>query len=177
MLFHDLNLAENKLLVLYVLEKMKLPLSGSQITQIILENSDINYFVLQQYIDELSQSNLIEKNNSQGKSYYTITKQGKATLDLFANRLSQEVGERIHSYMKDHRSTILNESHNIATFQKCGDGEFEVQLKMMENESVLMDLSLQVATHQQAKEIIDNWKKHGEKIYASIISSLIHTYE
>ena len=66
--FHDLNLAENKLLVLYVLETMKLPLSGSQITQIILENSDINYFLLQQYIDELTQNQLMEKSLSQERA-------------------------------------------------------------------------------------------------------------
>ena len=175
--FHDLNLAENKLLVLYVLETMKLPLSGSQITQIILENSDINYFLLQQYIDELTQNQLMEKSLSQGKSYYTITKQGKETLDLFANRLPKEICDEIRSYIKDHRSTILNESHNIATYQRRGDGEFEIQLKMMENETALIHLSLQVTTHQQAKDITNNWKQHGEKIYPAIIASLIKSYD
>lgn len=176
MLFDDTNLAENKLVLLYVLDKIKLPLSSSQITQIILENSSINYFVLQQYIDELQQSQLIDKNISKEKSYYTITEQGKAILDLFANRLSQNFCKKMDQYLIDHRSSIFNESHYIATSRKKGDGEFEVQLKILENESVLIDLFISVATYQQAKDIIYNWKNFGEKIYPSIIKALIEKY-
>lgn len=176
MIFDDTNLAENKLVLLYVLDKIKLPLSTNQITQIILENSSINYFVLQQYIDELYQSQLISKSISKEKSYYTITNQGKATLNLFINRLSQDFCKNIDQYLTDHRNSIFNESHYIGTYNKRGDGEFEVQLKILENESVLIDLFISVATHQQAKDIVYNWKSFGEKIYPSIIKALIEKY-
>ena len=47
------ELAENKLLVLYVIQSLKQPISKTQLTEIILENNFINYFTLQQYISEL----------------------------------------------------------------------------------------------------------------------------
>ena len=59
------ELAENKLLVLYVIKSLKQPISNTQLTEIILENNFINYFTLQQYISELEYSNFvkyIEKN-------------------------------------------------------------------------------------------------------------------
>ena len=46
------ELAENKLLLLYILQVLKRPISNSQLTEIILENNLINYFTLQQYISE-----------------------------------------------------------------------------------------------------------------------------
>ncbi len=177
MLFDDTNLAENKLILLYVLDKIKLPLSNSQINQIILENVPINYFLLQQYIDELFQSNLISKNTSKDKSYYNITKKGKEILRLFSNRLSQDLCENIDQYIKDHRDSIFNESHYIGAYKKKGDEEFIVRLKILENESVLLDLYVSVVTLQQAKNMIDNWKNNGEKIYGSIIKALIEKYE
>lgn len=176
MIFDSDNLAENKLMILYVMNQMKLPLSSSQITQIILENSSINYFDLQQYMDDLFQSNLISKNNSQGKSYYILTKQGKETLHLFLKRLPKKWCEEIDLYISSNGNSILNESHNIATYKKKGDGEFWVELKIIENQSIIIDLSTSVGTHQQAKDISDRWKKNGEKIYASIIESLIKDY-
>ena len=47
------ELAENKLLVLYVIDSLKYPITNTQLTEIILENNFINYFTLQQYISEL----------------------------------------------------------------------------------------------------------------------------
>lgn len=172
----DSNIAENKLLLLYVLDKMKLSLSSIQITQIVLENTTINYFTLQQYIDELTKNELITKNMSQGKAYFNLTKRGKKTLDLFISRLPENWSKDIDNYISKNRNSILDESHNIGSYRKKGDGEFEVQLKILENESELINLSLGVATHQQAKDMIDNWKTNGEKIYASIIKSLIEKY-
>ncbi|MCR1900289.1 DUF4364 family protein [Irregularibacter muris] len=176
MIFDSDNLAENKLLVLYVLDQMKLPLSSGQINQIVLENSSINYFALQQYIDDLFQSKLVSKNHSQGKSYYSLTKQGKEILELFFKRLPENWCKEVNQYISEHRNSVLNESRLIASYTKKGDEEFWVQLKILENESVLMDLSISVASNQQAKDIVNNWKRHGEKIYGPIIQSLIKDY-
>lgn len=54
------ELAENKLLVLYVIKSLKQPISNTQLTEIILENNFINYFTLQQYISELEYSNFVK---------------------------------------------------------------------------------------------------------------------
>ena len=48
-----LELAENKLLLLYIIKSIKYPISNTQLTDIVLENSFINYFMLQQYVSEL----------------------------------------------------------------------------------------------------------------------------
>ena len=53
------ELAENKLLVLYVIKSLRQPISKYTITEIILENNFINYFTLQQYISELEMLNLL----------------------------------------------------------------------------------------------------------------------
>ena len=52
------ELAENKLLVLYVIKSLRQPISKTQLNEIILENNFINYFTLQQYISELKLQSL-----------------------------------------------------------------------------------------------------------------------
>jgi hypothetical protein len=59
-MFKDMSeLAENKLLLLYIFCEIGMPVSNSHITQIILENNLINYFSLQQYLSELIDSGFI----------------------------------------------------------------------------------------------------------------------
>ena len=41
------ELAYHKLLILYILEKIKMDLTNSQITQVVLETEMMNYFSLQ----------------------------------------------------------------------------------------------------------------------------------
>jgi len=51
------ELAENKLILLYIIDKVNIPISNLQITKIILENKFMNYFMLQQLLNELCTSN------------------------------------------------------------------------------------------------------------------------
>ena len=44
------ELALNKLYILYILNKMQLPLTNGQITNIFIENDLLDYFSLQEYL-------------------------------------------------------------------------------------------------------------------------------
>ena len=45
--------AYHKLLILYILYKIKMDLTNSQITQVVLETEMMNYFSLQQLLSQL----------------------------------------------------------------------------------------------------------------------------
>jgi predicted transcriptional regulator len=53
------ELAENKLLLLYIINKINIPISNAYITEIVLENNLLNYFHLQQYLSELVASEFL----------------------------------------------------------------------------------------------------------------------
>ena len=67
------ELAENKLLVLYVMDSLKQPITNTQLTEIILENNFINYFTLQQYISELISSDFLRYEIVNDKNLINIT--------------------------------------------------------------------------------------------------------
>ncbi len=74
------ELAENKLLVLYVIKSLKQAISKTQLTEIILENNFINYFTLQQYISELEASEFVEYIEKNNKKLITLTIKGENVL-------------------------------------------------------------------------------------------------
>ena len=94
-----------------------------------MENTDINYFTLQQYIDELTKNNLISKNQTQGKAYYSITKEGKKILDLFIGRLPENWSNEIDNYISKNKSSILDEVDVLGTIGKRVMGNLKWNLK------------------------------------------------
>ena len=66
-------LAENKLIILYLIEKIEIPLSNSEICQFALEKNLMDYFSVQQYLSELVESGLLEMATENNSTRYTIT--------------------------------------------------------------------------------------------------------
>ena len=83
MLESTIELAENKLIVLYIIEKVNYPISNTQLSEIVLENNLMNYFVFQQYLTELISSKFILEKSEDNKPLLLISDKGSRVLNLF----------------------------------------------------------------------------------------------
>ena len=167
------DLAVNKLLLLYILSKMEIHLTNSQITQIALENELMNYFSLQQFLSELTESKFLRSFTENSKECYTLTKKSMDVLEYFTSRIPSDLKEKIDAYILANKEEVLKETQVKASFSKLSTNEFVVSLKVLENETTLINLDLNVASNKQAKQICDNWKKNAPNIYGDIIKLLI----
>ena len=70
------ELAYHKLLILYILDKINMDLTNSQITQVVLETEMMNYFSLQQILSQLMDSKFIKPYKDSGREYYCLTQKG-----------------------------------------------------------------------------------------------------
>ncbi|MBU3156073.1 DUF4364 family protein [Clostridium estertheticum] len=173
-MFEDaLELAENKLLLLYIFYKIKLPISNIQITQIILENNFINYFTLQQYITELIASNLIKHTEQKGKHRLVISQKGDNVLSLFKERISEKKIELIDNYLKAHIENIKKELTVSADYTIENNNNYLVNLIASEDSFTLIDIKLSVTSNKQAQNLCTKWRKEPSKLYAKIINLLI----
>lgn len=166
------ELAEDKLLLLYILEKIKLPISNNKVTQIVLENNFINYFTLQQYLSELIDANFINNVMQENKHRIVISKSGLNVLSLFKNRISESKIKIIDSYLKNKMENIKKEIAISADYTIEGNN-YIVNLKAIENDSILIDLKLNVASNDQAKELCSKWKNDSSELYKKLFKVLI----
>jgi hypothetical protein len=100
------QLAESKLIILYILDKLNLPISKNQITEVVLENNLMNYFLFQQYITELIDSNFVDYSDKEDKKILSITEFGRKVLSMFLMRIPEDVISRIDVYIKDKIDSI-----------------------------------------------------------------------
>ena len=174
MVFDTGVLADKKLMILYLLSKMDIPLTKSQITTAILENNLIDFFTFQQCISELEESQMIIQIAHQKKQCYTITEDGKKAIEVFEQRVSKYTSGIINNYISKNKESLKKDSQIIAEYNKINNKEYIVNLKVIENELVLMDLKLSVVSAKQAKQVCDKWKNSSEKIFSQLIGSLIN---
>ncbi|WP_026477078.1 DUF4364 family protein [Alkaliphilus transvaalensis] len=169
------QLAEKKLLLLYIFQQLEAPVTHSQMTDFILENELLNYFIFQQFLAELKDSGFISEEVKENEQIFNITDKGKDTLNYFIKRIPQKQLDKINTLLKTAKEDLIKKSEVIADYIKVKDGEFVVNLKVVENEIPIVSLSLNVATSQQAKLICENWRNNTQHIYGTIINSLIET--
>lgn len=166
------ELAENKLILLYIIDKLDIPISNLQMTKLILENKFMNYFLLQQYLDELCEANFLSPEQFEGKTIYKITKNGKQTLNYFTNFIPAGIKTRIDDAIPSTKASIKNELLITADFLPESENEYAVSCKVREDNFSLIDIKIAVGTKNDARTICENWKKYSQEIYAEIIESL-----
>ena len=158
---NTIELAENKLLLLYIIKSIKYPISHSQLTDIVLEKSFINYFMLQQYISELKESEFIKYEEKDNKEFVFLTKKGDTVLSLFKD-LSEKAEQ------------IKKELNIFSDYVPDNKDSFIVTLKALEGDCLLLDLSVNVPSKAQAQELCSKWKNNSSEIYNKIIDALIN---
>lgn len=166
------ELAENKLLVLYVIKSLRYPISNTQLTQIILENNFINYFTLQQYISELVASEFLSYIEKNDKSLLTITSRGENVLSFFNERISPIKRDIIDNYISSAIDNIKRELTITSDYTIEKNNSFVVNLKALEDESLLIDLRVSVPSKNQAKSLCTKWKDDPSDIYNKIMNCL-----
>ena len=166
------ELAENKLLLLYVLEVLNRPISNTQLTEIVLENNLINYFTLQQYISELDSSQFISYKDVNEKKLLIITKKGENVLSFFKDRISPSKIAIVNSYLNDKLDLIKKELTVQSDYTLEKNDSFLVDLKALEDNSTLMELKISVPTKKQAISLCSRWQNNPSDIYTNIVNLL-----
>nr|WP_041701529.1 DUF4364 family protein [Gottschalkia acidurici] len=174
MFTEDTNeLVQYKLLILYILEKVDIPMTNSEITQFILENNYMNYFMVQQFLSELVNSKFVEFSTKDGSEYYHLSKAGKDTLVYFNDRIPQHLKDEVDRKHEDKKIEMIKETQVIGHYFKKSDSEYIVNLRAVEKDMVLLNLSLSVVSSKQAKLICNNWKENPHDIYKKVVDLLI----
>lgn len=167
------SLAQNKLLILYILNKVNKPLNSDELLKLVLSITDMNYFYFQQFLLDLLENKYIANYSSDNSTIYIITTEGKQALELTENMIPGILKLKVDSTFKDNLSDIQDEFSVIAEFVPESENEYFVKCKLVENSKPLLDITLFAGSRMQANNIVDNWKQNADKIYPEIFKLLV----
>ena len=162
-----IELAQHKLIILYIIKGANHLFVDEELSRFILENDLLNYFFLQQYITELLESNLISIDND---NCYFITEDGTVALDLFINKIPQDILSNLKNEITEFKKNKIKDQSVISQYYKDDYDRFYVDLSIKENESVIFSLNFEVPTEDYAKIICNNFKEFPENFYLKVIN-------
>ena len=166
------KIAQDKLKVLYILKYINLPLTNTELTNFILDNDILDYFTLQQFLGDLCDSKFVVLNLKNGNKYYSISEAGIVALDMFSEKLPKYFINQVEKNFSNLKKEIKKHRELLGHYYKKKDDEYIVSLQVMENESTIFSLSINVPDEELAKHICKKWDSSPETIFSSILKTL-----
>ena len=164
------TLAENKVLILYVLNNINRPITSDALYNLITSSVDLNYFYFQQFLLDLIDLKYITHYKKETQDVYEITEAGRNTLNLTLDILPGITKLKIDTDFKNNMDIIENQESVIAEYTPKSENEYEIDCKIIENSEIVFEIKTLAYSREQAQKIVDNWKKNASKIYPNIIN-------
>jgi len=153
---------------------MNLPMSTSQISELVLKEGMLSFFELQQCLHEMTESKYLDAVKENNSTRYSVTGNGMGLLDLFEKRIPMNVRNKIIKYVNENRANIKKAYETTANyFKDIQTSEYVVKCGIYEDDFMLMEVNLTVVSREQARDICDNWKNNVSQIYGKMLSNLM----
>lgn len=162
-----------KLIILYMLNKVKFPLTNAQLSGFFLDKKYTDYFTLQKVLTELTDYHLISIETIRNTSYYHITSEGDETLGFFVNRIPGVIMDDMDTFLMKNKYELRNEVGTIADYYKSTNQDYIVHCQVKEGRSTLIELNISVPTKEEASAMCNNWKEASQNIYSHIMKTLM----
>lgn len=163
------NETQDKLVILHTIKRLSKSITNLQMVDLILETTGIDYFSLQTLLLELQDKKLISLISTSENKYYKITESGEEMLTSLANLIPGFLLKRINSKINAIQKKLEQKTIIWADYTPISDDSFMVECKISENDQILINLSLNVPTKEQAIHICNKWYENPSRYYADII--------
>jgi len=166
------ELAESKLLLLYILDKIGYPISNTSLTEIVLENNFLNYFQLQQYLGELVNSGFIDISKQGKRQMYSLHTKGKNVLGYFENRISDAKKETLNLYFAKRTDLFKEDMHISCDYNPQSETDHTVICRIIQDNNVKIEIKINTGNEDTARKICSKWNAQAHKIYTKIMDIL-----
>ena len=167
------TLAENKVLILYILILINGDITEDGLFNIITSINNINYFFFKQILTDLIDSKLVGIYTKEDEQVLKITSEGKNAYILTKDVMPGILKLKADSIFKQAFSNIEEEASVIAEYTHKNENDYTVKLKIVENNETIFEVKTFAGSRDMAKKLVDNWNKNANNIYPKILDILL----
>ena len=168
------DLAENKVLILYLLNKLQDGIKNDNLYKIVSSANNINYFYFQELLTDLIESNFVGSFTKDEDIFIKITSNGRNALSLTKSLLPGILKLKADTVFKEELANIAEQSSIITEYIPKDEKNYTVKCKIVEKNETIFEISTFAGSRDRAKQISDNWKNNANDIYPKIIDLLLN---
>lgn len=172
----DINF-KSKVLILFVLEKLEMPINeGVLIQMCCLDNDWISYFYFPTLINELASADLINRHldeNSHKEYVISLNENGKVCLSYFFKDIYKSERDNVTEYIRANKLKYRKIQEFTCNYKKNKDGSFKVTCAVKNAESNVFEISFTVPTQEKAVSVRNKWASRATDFYRLYTDLLI----
>ncbi len=159
-----------KVIILYLLRELGRPLTFSTLSEIIIFDEKVNYFVFASCLVDLADRGLVDRKKEEGKSdVYTINKLGLELLSEVEDTLLDSVKTRM--LRSAARLFAFNRSGSVINSEIVPKNEgFDLICTIKDSKYDLVELKLYVDTKEEAAYLKSHFDDNAEVVYRGILA-------
>lgn len=169
---NEKELVHNKLILLYVLRKLDMPVTNRQLTQLVLSHRLMNYFIMQQMLLELIDSAYVDAQVDENKEQIRITQQGTDVLDYFMGMIPPYLKLKVDTKVLPESTVDKLTDYATAEYYPVGLDSFKVLLNMNQNSENGIKITLTTNDLDYAKRLVKNWNEKSDQKVDRILDIL-----
>ena len=164
----------NKLILLFVFDKMETALSERTIVDMCTAgNSWLNYMDCKELIPRLLEDGFICRIPSAEDSLYTITSDGRESLNSFYINIPKSIRDEIATFIKKNSGKLRNRQECKSDYYQNVDGTYTVFLKILAPVQPMLELKFIIPDKKTAQNIYKNWECKASELYSAIYETLV----
>jgi hypothetical protein len=165
---------EMKIFILFVMRHVLDPVDFEQMSEMVLIDDNINYFLYCECVAELLESGLLLKETDKdGRERYTITPRGYETGYIVDSNVPPALKRAAQETVLIVLNRIQRMSRLDAKVVMRGD-EPLASLTMTDGRDPILQMEIMTGTEEQAKEICGNFLCNADGIFDDVLRSLLH---
>ncbi|MBO4570046.1 MAG: DUF4364 family protein [Clostridia bacterium] len=169
------NSKVSKLVILYVFDKMEIPLTEETVLDMCCsQNSWVSYMLCKEVLADLVESEFLTiQNGKTNEKYYQITTSGRMCLNYFFVNIPSSLRDEISEYIKTNRINFRRKQEYFRDYSRNEDGSYTVLLKILDPTGTKLELKLNVANRQIAQDIYKKWEQKASQVYGALYDILL----
>ncbi len=169
------EMSTNKLIILFVFDKMETALSERIVVETCASaNNWLNYMDCMDLLPRLVDDGfLCQVAPSEEETLYTLTSDGRETLNNFYIMIPKSVRNEITAFIKSNSGKLRNKQECKSDYFQNADGTYTVFLKILAPIQPMLELKFVVPDKKTAQRIYKNWECKASDLYSAIYETLV----
>lgn len=164
----------NKLILLFVFDKMEVPLSENTVLDMCCSSNNwLAYMDCQPILNQLIDCGWLSNIGDDAEPLYTITMDGRICLASYYINIPDSTRREISKFVRDNRARFRRKQEYVADYFMNKDGTYTVYLKIIEPAQPTLELKLVVPNRQIAKDIYKKWGEKAPIVFRNVYDNLV----
>ena len=160
---------EIKLLVLYIMARVAAPIEFATITDLVLCDDGVDYFIFAESLAEMVTSEHLALEDGR----YAITDKGRRDGTVYEGDLPFTVKRKCNNNLAPINTALRRDAQVHATAKPRDDGGVDVWLALDDETGNLLSISLFSPNKEQADLLCENFKTRPERIFNEVLEALL----